>query len=248
RYLPRARSERSPDSVYRPFTHFLGRRSGVRRLGSAHPRRVPRRVPATASRRQGAKPVRRFSTRSILRSRVGTMLPGRLSASEEIRTREATEIRRNATGRHAEYEMIEGDTSLYARAGGFDAILDLCRRWHELCLRDPVAAHPFEHDLHPQHDERLAAYVAQALGGPALYTGGYGDESAVQRIHAGNGVHEELDEACLALFDRALTDVGITGDVAAKISTYFRAAAEAQRVYSDPDAVVPDGLSFNYAT
>jgi truncated hemoglobin YjbI len=144
------------------------------------------------------------------------------------------------------YETI--DTSLYARAGGFDAILHLCRRWHELCLRDPVAAHPFEHDLHPQHDERLAAYMAQALGGPALYTGGYGDESAVQRIHAGNGVHEELDEACLALFDRALTDVGMTGDVAAKISTYFRAATEAQRVYSDPDAVVPDGLPFNYAT
>src|SRR5215470_1279621 len=115
--------------------------------------------------------------------------------------------------------MDEAETSLYNRIGGYDAILRLCRRWHELCLQDPVAAHPFEHELHPQHDERLAAYMAEALGGPALYTAGYGDESAVQRIHAGNGVHVELDEACLALFDRALADVGITGDTAVGISS-----------------------------
>src|SRR5215470_6668350 len=142
--------------------------------------------------------------------------------------------------------MVEGDNSLYARAGGFDAIYALCRRWHELCLQDPVAAHPFEHDLHPRHDERLAAYIAEALGGPALYSAGYGDESAVQRIHACNGDHPELDEACLVLFDRALADVGITEDTAARISAYFRAATEAQRAYSGPNAVVPDDLPFNY--
>ncbi len=140
-----------------------------------------------------------------------------------------------------------GNASLYARAGGFDAIYALCRHWHELCLQDPVAAHPFEHALHPRHDERLAAYLSEALGGPALYSGGYGDESAVQRIHAGNGVHVELDEACLALFDRALADAGITGDTAARISAYFRAATEAQRAYSGSDVAVPDDLPFNYA-
>src|SRR5262249_53975408 len=133
------------------------------------------------------------------------------------------------------------------KAGGFDAIYVLCRRWHELCLQDPLAAHPFEHELHPYHDERLAAYMSEALGGPALYSAGYGDESAVQRIHACNGDQPELDEACLTQFDRALTDVGITGETAAKISAYFRAATEAQRAYSGPEAVVPDGLPFNYS-
>ena len=56
--------------------------------------------------------------------------------------------------------------TLYEAVGGFDAILALTRRWHALCLADPAAAHPFEHQLHPQHDERLAAYLAEALGGP----------------------------------------------------------------------------------
>jgi hemoglobin len=144
--------------------------------------------------------------------------------------------------------MSNRDQSLYARAGGFDAILALCRRWHELCLRDQLAAHPFEHGMHPHHDERLAAYMAEALGGPSLYTAGYGTESTVQQIHACNGVHLELDEACLAQFDRALADVGITGDTARQISSYFRAATEAQRAYCDQETVVPVDLPFNYAS
>ena len=137
--------------------------------------------------------------------------------------------------------------TLYEAAGGFDRILALTRRWHELCLADPAAAHPFEHELHPFHDERLAAYLAEALGGPALYTAGFGDESSVQRLHAGNGVHEELDEACLTAFDRALADTGISGDVAVGIAAYFRGATIAQRAYAEGAHQVPDDLPFNRA-
>lgn len=143
--------------------------------------------------------------------------------------------------------MGESGASLYTELGGFDRLLALCRRWHELCLTDPVAAHPFEHDLHPQHDERLAAYLAEAFGGPALYTAGYGDEAYVTRIHACNGVHIELDEACLAQFDRALSDLGFPGPAAARASAYFRRATEGQREWSKPGAAVPDRLPFNYA-
>ena len=137
--------------------------------------------------------------------------------------------------------------TLYEAVGGFDAILALTRRWHELCLADPLAAHPFERELHPRHDERLAAYLAEALGGPMLYTAGYGDESSMQRIHAGNGVHTDLDEACLAAFDRALAATGITGETAARVSAYFRGATIAQRAYGEGAHLVPDGLPFNSA-
>ncbi|MDR3687778.1 MAG: hypothetical protein P4L46_00245 [Fimbriimonas sp.] len=138
-------------------------------------------------------------------------------------------------------------SSLYEALGGFDRILVLTRRWHELCLQDPEAAHPFEHDLHPYHDERLSAYLAEAFGGPKLYSAGYGDESYVQQLHACNGVHIELDEACLAAFDKALTDVGIMGEPALKASSYFRLATERQRAWSEDGAQVPPGLPFNYA-
>jgi len=140
---------------------------------------------------------------------------------------------------------MDTSRSLYEEIGGFDRLLATTRRWHDLCLQDPAAAHPFEHPLHPQHDERLAAYLAEALGGPKLYTGGYGDESYMQRLHACNGEHVELDEACIRQFDRALDDVGITGPAGQRLSAYFRRATEAMRVYSAPGAVVPDGLPLN---
>lgn len=138
-------------------------------------------------------------------------------------------------------------TSLYHRLGGFDQILALVRTWHGLCLQDAEAAHPFEHELHPQHDERLAAYLAEAFGGPALYTAGYGDESFVQRLHSGNGVHASLDEACIRRFDEALVAIGADPAAAHAASSYFRAATLAQRNWSGPDSVVPDALPFNYA-
>lgn len=142
------------------------------------------------------------------------------------------------------------DVSLYEEAGGFDGLLALCRRWHVLCLADPIAEHPFSRthgEIHPQHDERLAAYLAEALGGPSLYTGGYGDEASMQRIHAGHGVHEELDEACLVLFDQALVDVGIGGLTGARIGAYFRDSTAAMRAYSDSEDQVPERLPFNFA-
>jgi hemoglobin len=137
--------------------------------------------------------------------------------------------------------------SLYEELGGFDRVLGLTQCWHRLCLADPNAAHPFEHDLHPHHDVRLAAYLAEAFGGPALYSAGYGDESYVQQVHAGNGVHVELDEACLAAFDQALAEVGITGEPAVKASGYFRRATEDQMAWSAPASQVPPGLPFNFA-
>lgn len=136
--------------------------------------------------------------------------------------------------------------SLYTDIGGFDRVLALCQAWQARLREDPLAFHPFEHGTHPQHEERLAAYLAQAFGGPPLYTAGYGDESSVQRTHACNGEHAELDEACLAAFDRAVADVGLTGDVGQRVSAYFRRATIAQRRYATPATPVPDGLPFNY--
>lgn len=137
--------------------------------------------------------------------------------------------------------------TLYERVGGFDTILALCRHWHALCAADPLAGHPFEHLTMPNHDERLAAYLAQALGGPPLYTAGYGDESFMQRLHAGNGDHPDLYEACLQRFDRAVADVGIPPPAADEVVAYFRAATTAMHAYSESVDQVPERLPFNYA-
>ncbi len=67
------------------------------------------------------------------------------------------------------------------------------------------------------------------------------------KLHAGHGEHIDMDEACLKAFDLAVADVGFTGDVAQRISTYFRRATEAQREWGDPTHAVPEGLPFNKA-
>jgi len=137
--------------------------------------------------------------------------------------------------------------TLYQDVGGFDRILALCKAWQARLKTDPLAWHPFEHGTHPHHDERLAAYLSEAFGGPRLYSAGFGDESSVQRIHACNGEHVELDEACLKAFDLAVADVGLSGEVAQRVSGYFRRATEEQRRWGARGTTVPDGLPFNHA-
>jgi hemoglobin len=89
----------------------------------------------------------------------------------------------------------------------------LAEAWHARVLADEVVAHAFSHGFHPDHSERLAAYWAQALGGPSTYTERYGDESSVVRMHSGNGgPHEEMDRRAIACFDQALTDLGLVAD------------------------------------
>lgn len=140
-----------------------------------------------------------------------------------------------------------GRVSLYDDLGGFDVLLRFCRRWHELCLADPVAAHPFESEMHPHHDERLAAYLAEATGGPELYSAGLGDETSMRRMHAGQGSSEELNDACLRLFDVALAEVEITGDAGRRLSDYFRAATASFDAYAESRELVPENLPFNKA-
>src|ERR1700728_3290695 len=102
--------------------------------------------------------------------------------------------------------------SVYEAAGGSAGLLRLARAWHERVMADEVDSHAFSHGFHAQHDERLAAYWAAALGGPAAYSAGYGDETSVVRIHSGNAPPEKMDRRPIACFDQALVDVGLGAD------------------------------------
>lgn len=102
--------------------------------------------------------------------------------------------------------------TIYEAMGGADAVLALAEAWHRRCLADPILAHPFEHGVHPQHTERLAAYWSEQLGGPAIYTASISDYSTVVRTHTGNGPHEQMDGRGVAALALALDDAGIPAD------------------------------------
>src|SRR5260370_40511738 len=90
--------------------------------------------------------------------------------------------------------------TVYEAAGGADGMLRLARAWHARVMADEDVSHAFSHGYHPEHTERLAAYWAEALGGPSTDTDLYRDETSVVRMHSGNGPHEEKDRRGGAAF------------------------------------------------
>ncbi|HEY2172272.1 MAG TPA: group II truncated hemoglobin [Mycobacteriales bacterium] len=134
--------------------------------------------------------------------------------------------------------------SVYESVRGADGLLRLANAWHARVMADDVVSHAFSHGFHPEHSERLAAYWAEALGGPATFSDSYGDETSVVRMHSGNGPHEDMDRRAIACFDLALADIGVGDDrVRQVLHDYFAWATTTtmSRYHGSADDV-PAGL------
>jgi hemoglobin len=135
--------------------------------------------------------------------------------------------------------------SVYEAAGADEGLRRLAGAWHARVMADPVVSHAFSHGFHPEHTQRLAAYWAEALGGPTTYSDTYGDETSVVRVHSGNGVHTEMDQRAIACFDEALADVGIDDEPLRQVlHDYFAwATTTTMARYHESADDVPDGLA-----
>jgi hemoglobin len=138
--------------------------------------------------------------------------------------------------------------TVYEAAGGIGGLQRLAQAWHTRVMADAEVSHAFSHGYRPDHSERLAAYWAEALGGPPLYSPRYGDETSVVRIHSGNGAHEEMDRRAIACFDQALADIGLadTADERLRqvLHEYFAwATTTTMARYHRSADEVPDGLA-----
>ena len=142
--------------------------------------------------------------------------------------------------------MIGSMQTVFEAAGGIAGLRRLAEAWHCRVMADDVVAHAFSHGFHPHHVERLAAYWAEALGGPAMFSDAYGDETTVVRMHSGKGEHEEMNSRAIACFDLALADVGLANDAALQqvLHGYFAWATTVpmSRYHQSADDV-PKGLT-----
>ena len=137
-----------------------------------------------------------------------------------------------------------GERSVFEAAGGLDGLTALAHAWHRRVLADEVVSHAFSHGFHPDHTARLAAYWAEALGGPSTYSETVGDQSFVLRLHSGNGEHHEMDRRALAAFVAALDDVGLSDEgLRRALTDYFAWGIGAMDAYPDSPDDVPAGLS-----
>jgi hemoglobin len=136
--------------------------------------------------------------------------------------------------------------TIYEAAGGEAGLLRLANAWHERVLADEVVEHAFSHGFRDDHLERLAAYWAEALGGPPAYSTKYGDETSVVRVHSGHGLHAEMDQRAIACFDQALDDVGLSADdrLRQALHDYFAwATTTTMARYHESADDVPAGLA-----
>jgi hemoglobin len=137
--------------------------------------------------------------------------------------------------------------SLFDHAGGEAAFLRLAQALHARCLADPELNHPFSHPgQHPQHVERLAAYWAEVLGGPASYSALQGtSQSSLLVMHAGNGDLSDLAGRFVDCFVLAADDAGLPADpeFRAALRSYMEWAVQDIALrYPDSAADVPAGV------
>ena len=124
--------------------------------------------------------------------------------------------------------MMTAMQTVHDAAGGRVGLEGLARAWHDRVIAV----------------ERLAAYWAEALGGPAAYSSAYGEESFVVREHSGNGEHEEMNDRAISCFDQALVDVGITEAPLRQVLHDYFAWATTTTMYRYHESAdeVPGGL------
>jgi len=137
------------------------------------------------------------------------------------------------------------EQTIFEVAGGRQAFVDLAHAWHARCLADPIVSHAFAHGFHPRHADRLAAYWAEALGGPPEYSESMGSESTVLRMHSGNGEHQEMDERAQTCFAQALDDAGLPDEprLRSALQAYFRWATRRMSAHPESADDVPNGLA-----
>ena len=131
-----------------------------------------------------------------------------------------------------------GDTTdtIYDRAGGADVFLRLAQGLHRRCLADELLNHPFSNPGHPQHNERLAAYWAEVLGGPSDYTTVHdATETSMLVLHAEH-IPPEMGDRFVELFVDTFDEAGVPDDAELRtaLRDYLRHAMD--NVLAHPDA------------
>ncbi|HTC68100.1 MAG TPA: group II truncated hemoglobin [Acidothermaceae bacterium] len=134
--------------------------------------------------------------------------------------------------------------TLFEFAGGEPAFLALAVAHHARCIADPELNHPFSHPGNPQHLERLAAYWAEVMGGPPVYSQSCGDQSFLVRMHAGNGDMTDLGRRFVECFVLAADDAHLPDDPAFRtaLREYMQWAVGEMISYPDADDTVPSEL------
>lgn len=96
-------------------------------------------------------------------------------------------------------------------AGGPEAFERLTERFYQKVPADPVLAPVFAH-MSPHHARHVAAFVAEVLGGPPLYSGSGGSHAGMIAQHLGRHLSEDQRRRWMELMLETADEVGLPDD------------------------------------
>ncbi|MBA4860907.1 globin [Streptomyces sp. PSKA54] len=101
-------------------------------------------------------------------------------------------------------------TSLYAHAGGDDALHRLEEIFYTKALADPVLR-PLFPERQPHHVEHLTWFTAESFGGPDRFSRELGFAHMIQ-VHRHLNITDEQRQRFVALYVEALDEAGLPDD------------------------------------
>ena len=105
----------------------------------------------------------------------------------------------------------EPTPTLFAWAGGADALRRLTEVFYDRVLDDPVLAPVFAH-MSPDHRAHVALWLGEVFGGPTTYTDELGGYPSMLRHHLGLELTEEQRSRWAALIAASADEAGLPAD------------------------------------
>ena len=105
----------------------------------------------------------------------------------------------------------EPTPTLFAWAGGADALRRLTEVFYDRVLDDPVLAPVFAH-MSPDHRAHVALWLGEVFGGPTTYTDELGGYPSMLRHHLGLELTEEQRSRWAGLIAASADEAGLPDD------------------------------------
>ncbi|MBW8817873.1 MAG: CDGSH iron-sulfur domain-containing protein [Streptomyces sp.] len=102
--------------------------------------------------------------------------------------------------------------SVFEWAGGLPALLRMTRIFYERHVPADDLLGPLFASMSPDHPQRVAAWLAEVFGGPAVYSDGYGGYHRMLSMHVGRRLTEQQRARWVELLTRSAGDAGLPND------------------------------------
>ena len=131
--------------------------------------------------------------------------------------------------------------TLYEWIGGIEPLRRLTTEFYRRVPDDPVLAPVFAH-MAADHPEHVALFLAEVLGGPALYSREHGGHPEMVRHHLGRHLSEVMRRRWISLLLDTYTDLGLPADpeFASALVGYLEWGSRLAVINSAPGATVSE--------